>query len=240
MNTLSEKPFAHQLLLAAKDGDKAAKERLVVENSGLIWSIARRFFGRGTEPEDLYQLGCIGFLKAVAGYDESFGTQFSTYSVPKISGEIRRYLRDDGIVKVSRGLKERAYAIKRARDTLEQQLGRDPRLSELEAVTNFTAEEIASAEQATEMPDSLQRENGDGGFSLENALGTDGIEDGIVESVALREAISQLPERERTLIALRFYHAMTQQNAARILGISQVQVSRLEKKAIEKLRKMIV
>ena len=111
-------------LCLAKKGDKAASERLVEDNSGLIWSVARRFFGRGVEPDDLYQLGCLGFLKAVAGFDPGFGTQFSTYAVPKIAGEIRRFLRDDGTVKVSRGIKERALHIKNARCALEQRLGR--------------------------------------------------------------------------------------------------------------------
>ena len=119
------------LLRRAREGDREAAERLVTENAGLIWSVARRFFGRGTDPEDLYQLGCVGFLKAIEGFDEGFGTQFSTYAVPKISGEIRRFLRDDGAVKVSRGVKEQAAKIKKARLLLEQRYGREPRLSEL-------------------------------------------------------------------------------------------------------------
>ncbi len=226
-------------LRAAKAGDKEAAERLVTENSGLIWSVARRFFGRGVDSDDLYQLGCIGFIKAVQGYDESFGTQFSTYAVPKIAGEIRRFLRDDGTLKVSRGLKERSLAIKKARERLNQRLGREPYLSEIAAETGLTPEEIAVAEQATEAPDSLQRENGDGGFTLENTVGTDGIEDSIVESVALKEAISSLPERDRMLIYLRYFKGLTQDKTAKILGISQVQVSRMEKKVIEQLRKFI-
>ena len=134
------------LIRAAQAGDRSAAEQLVVENSGLIWSIARRYFGRGTEPDDLYQLGCVGFLKAVAGFDLSYGTQFSTYAVPKIAGEIRRFLRDDGQVKVSRSLKERAAQIHQARTRLTGTLGREPAVSELAAELGLTPEEIAMAE----------------------------------------------------------------------------------------------
>jgi len=227
------------LIRLAKSGDKEAAETLIKENSGLIWSIARRFFGRGVEAEDLYQLGCLGFLKAIEGYDESFGTRFSTYAVPKIAGEIRRFLRDDGAVKVSRSIKERANFIRQARERLNQRLGREPLLSELSAETGLSAEDIAAAEIATETPDSLQRENSDGGFTLESALGIDGMEDEVVESIALREAISMLPQKEQMLIFLRFYKGLTQDKTAKILGVSQVQVSRMEKKAIEFLRKAI-
>ena len=138
-----------ECLRSARAGDRDAAERMVTENSGLIWSVARRYFGRGVDSEDLYQLGCVGFLKAIEGYDESFGTQFSTYAVPKISGEIRRFLRDDGAVKVSRGVKERAALIRSARTALEQRLGREPTLSELSAETGITPEDIAVAETAT-------------------------------------------------------------------------------------------
>ena len=228
-----------ELIRDAKKGDREASERLVKENSGLIWSVARRFFGRGVEADDLYQLGCLGFLKAIEGYDESYGTRFSTYAVPKIGGEIRRFLRDDGVIKVSRSIKERANEIRHARELLNQQLGREPFLSELSEETGITPEDIATAEIATETPDSLQRENSEGNFTLECALGVDGMEDEVVESIALREAISLLTEKEQMLIALRFYRGMTQDKTARILGVSQVQVSRMEKKAIEFLRKAI-
>ena len=126
------------LLRAARAGDREAAGRMIEENAGLIWSIARRYFGRGVEPDDLYQLGCLGFLKAIDGFDEEYGTRFSTYAVPKISGEIRRFLRDDGTVKVSRGIKERGAVIRAARKTLEQTLGREPTVSELSAHTGIT------------------------------------------------------------------------------------------------------
>ena len=224
------------LIRAAQAGDRSAAEQLVVENSGLIWSIARRYFGRGTEPDDLYQLGCVGFLKAVAGFDLSYGTQFSTYAVPKIAGEIRRFLRDDGQVKVSRSLKERAAQIHQARTRLTGTLGREPTVSELAAELGLTPEEIAMAETATGMAESIQRESGDEGFSLEDVLCTDGMEDRILESLSLRNALSHLTERERMVIDLRYFHGLTQQKIAGLLGVSQVQVSRIEKKALRNLR----
>ena len=220
------------LIRAAQAGDRSAAEQLVVENSGLIWSIARRYFGRGTEPDDLYQLGCVGFLKAVAGFDLSYGTQFSTYAVPKIAGEIRRFLRDDGQVKVSRSLKERAAQIHQARTRLTGTLGREPAVSELAAELDLTPEEIAMAETATGMAESIQRESGEEGFSLEDVLCTDGMEDRILESLSLRNALSHLTERERMVIDLRYFHGLTQQKIAGLLGVSQVQVSRIEKKAL--------
>ena len=226
-------------LRSARDGDREAAERLVEDNSGLIWSVARRFFGRGVDSDDLYQLGCVGFLKAIAGYDESYGTQFSTYAVPKISGEIRRFLRDDGAVKVSRGIKERAALIRSARQSLEQKLGREPALSELAAETGLTPEDIAVAETATGPAESLQREAGDDGFTLEQIIGDDSETERVLERVSLREAIDQLPERERQVIALRYFQDMTQDAASRMLGVSQVQVSRLERRAIGRLRELL-
>lgn len=228
-----------ELLRCAKNGDRAAAERLVEENSGLIWSVARRFFGRGAEPDDLYQLGCVGFLKAIDGFDPSFGTMFSTYAVPKISGEIRRFLRDDGAVKVSRGIKEQAQRIKAARSGLEQKLGREPLLSELAAETGLTAEEIAFAETATGPAESLQRETGEDGFTLEHILADSVSEERMLEQVSLRHAVEKLPEQERKTVYLRYFHGMTQQSAAKVLGVSQVQVSRLERRALEKLRLLL-
>ena len=224
------------LLRLAKGGDRSAAERLVEENTGLIWSVARRFFGRGVEADDLYQLGCVGFLKAIEGYDEAYGTCFSTYAVPKISGEIRRFLRDDGAVKVSRTVKEQALRIRQARLRLEQREGREPRLSELAEATGLSPEEIAFAEAATGSADSIQRESGEDGFTLEHILGDYAAEEKMVEQLALRAAVEALPEKERKVIALRYYHGMTQQSCARVLQVSQVQISRLERRAVEHLR----
>ena len=165
-----------ELIVRSQQGDRQAGEQLVIDNTGLIWSVARRYFGRGVDPDDLYQLGCVGFLKAVAGFDTQYGTQFSTYAVPKIAGEIRRFLRDDGAVKVSRGLKERAATVKMARQRLTGELGREPTLSEIAEQVGFTVEEIAMAETATSAAESIQRETGEDGFTLEAVL-TDGSQD---------------------------------------------------------------
>ena len=224
------------LLRQAQTGDKSAKEQLIVENSGLVWSIAKRYFGRGIDPEDLYQLGCLGFLKAVDGFDLEFGTQFSTYAVPKIAGEIRRFLRDDGAIKVSRSIKERSASIKMARQRMTGVLNREPSLSELAKELGLTVEEIAAAETATAHTESIQKENGDEGFTLESVLTDGSMEEQLVEHIALKEAISNLGERERLVINLRYYRGLTQEKTAKILGVSQVQVSRIEKKALQQLR----
>ena len=222
------------LLQAAQAGDQAAAQRLVEANQGLVWSVVRRYLPSGQDREDLYQLGCLGLLKAIQGFDLAFGTQFSTYAVPKIAGEIRRFLRDDGLVKVSRGQKEQAQAICRARDRLTAQLGREPTLSELARDTGLAPEDIAAADLATASVVSLQAESGESGLALEGMVASP--EEDLVERVALRTAIGRLPERQRMLILLRYYRGLTQDRTAKILGVSQVQVSRLEKKALQFLR----
>ena len=228
-----------ELLLSARNGDEAASETLITENSGLIWAVVRRFLGRGVEADDLYQLGCLGFLKAIEGFDTEFGTQFSTYAVPKIAGEIRRFLRDDGAVKVSRSIKEQAATIKSIRNRLTGALGREPTIQEISNQTGFTPEEIALAETATAATESIQRESGEEGFSLENILTDTESEERMVEKIALRQAIEGLPERERMVIQLRYFHCLTQQRVAKVLNVSQVQVSRIEKKAIAMLRELM-
>lgn len=228
-----------ELIASAQKGDHEAKELLVQENSGLIWSVARRFLGRGTEADDLYQLGCLGFLKAVDGFDLGFGTQFSTYAVPKISGEIRRFLRDDGAVKVSRGIKERAVSVKIARNQLTVTLGREPTLLEISEKTGLSVEDIAAAEAATAAVESMQQETGEDGFSLENILTDTESEEKLLERLSLRQAIDRLSEREALVIRLRYYHGLTQERVARVLCVSQVQVSRIEKKALGTLRELL-
>ena len=227
------------LLTRSMNGDEEAKALLLEENSGLIWSVVRRFIGRGVETDDLYQLGCLGFIKAVEGFDFKFGTQFSTYAVPKIAGEIRRFLRDDGAVKVSRGIKERAVTIKVARNQLLQQLGCEPTLLELSHATGLTPEEIAVAETATAAVESIQQETGEEGFSLESVLTDTESEEVLLEKIALRQGIEKLPEREALVIKLRYYHCLTQQQASKILNVSQVQVSRIEKKALSRLKEIL-
>lgn len=225
------------LLQAAQKGDRAACGQLVEENQGLIWSLVHRYARKGMDSEDLYQLGCLGFLKAVQGFDLDYGTQFSTYAVPKIAGEIRRFLRDDGMIRVGRGKREQALRLHKAREDLQAQLGRDPALSELAQATGMTPEEIAAADLAAAAVISLQAESGETGLALEMVVGSESPEEGMVETVALRTAIDRLPERERKLILLRYYKGLTQDKTARVLGISQVQVSRLEKKCLQILRR---
>ena len=173
------------------------------------------------------------------GFDLQYGTQFSTYAVPKISGEIRRFLRDDGAIKVSRGLKEQAAVIRAARGSLTSQLGREPTLQEISRQTGISPEDIAAAETATAATESINKETGEDGFTLENILTDTESEERMVEKIALRQAINGLAEREQMVIRLRYYHGLTQQRVARVMNISQVQVSRIEKRALESLRKLM-
>ncbi len=225
-----------ELIQRSRQGDSEAKARLVQENAGLIWSVAKRFVGRGAELEDLYQLGCLGLLKAVEGFDLSYGTQFSTYAVPKISGEIRRFLRDDGAVKVSRTIKEQALTIRTAQSQLALRLGREPTLGEIGEVTGLTPEEIAYAQTATASTESIHKQTGEEGFSLENILTDTQTEEALVEKISLSQAIDRLPQREAMVIRLRYFHGMTQDRVSKVMGVSQVQVSRIEKKALAQLR----
>ena len=225
-----------ELIARSQSGDEAAKELLVTENTGLIWSVTRRFIGRGVESDDLYQLGCLGFLKAVDGFDLTYGTQFSTYAVPKIAGEIRRYIRDDGTVKVSRSIKEQAALISTKRNKLIGLLGREPTIDEISSHTGISSEEIAMIECAVSTVESISEVSGENGFTLESILSDTETEEIMLEKMSLRQAIVKLPERERQVIQLRYYHGLTQERIAKILNVSQVQISRIEKKAIMNLR----
>lgn len=227
-----------ELLDRAQNGDDDACRQVLIENAGLIWSIVKRYYGCGVEVDDLYQLGCIGFIKAVKGFDLTYGTQFSTYAVPKIAGEIRRYLRDDGAVKVGRSIREKGQMLWGVKERLRQKLGREPRVSEVSAETGMTIEEIASVELATGAPESLQQETAEG-MTLESVLGTDAPEENLIEKIALREAIRSLPEKEQMTILLRFFKGLTQSQTAKILQVSQVQVSRLERRGLEHLRQIL-
>ena len=228
-----------ELIALCQAGDQNAKEQILQENSGLIWSVVKRFTGRGTESEDLYQLGCLGFMKAVDGFDLEFGTQFSTYAVPKIAGEIRRFLRDDGAVKVSRTIKERSASIKVKRSALLLSMGREPTVRELSDATGFSVEEIAEAELATSAVESIYQTTGEEGFSLENVLSNTESEEVMLERVSLRQAIESLPEKEALVIKMRFFHGLTQERVSKVLRVSQVQVSRIEKRALAKLKEMM-
>lgn len=226
------------LLEQAAAGDREAEAQLLEENSGLIWSIARRYYGRGAEPDDLYQLACVGFIKAVRGFDAALGNEFSTYAVPKIAGEIRRFLRDDGAVKVGRAVKERAARVRRVQAELEGRTGRSPTVSEVAEAAGLTAEEVASCEQAEVTVDSFERELSGGG-RLGDLVGDEGMEERACLYLSLGEALGALPERERQVLALRFSRDLTQQQVSRIIGVSQVQVSRIEKRAIAALREKL-
>lgn len=227
------------LLERAAGGDRDAEAQLIEENSGLIWSIARRYYGRGVEPDDLYQLACVGFIKAVRGFDASLGNEFSTYAVPKIAGEIRRFLRDDGAVKVGRAVKERSVRVRRIQAELEGRTGRSPTVTEVAAAAGLTVEEVAACEQADVTVDSFERELSGGG-RLGDLVGDEGMEERTCLHLSLGEAMRALPEREQQVLSLRFSRDLTQQQVSKIIGVSQVQVSRIEKRAIAALRKKLM
>ena len=228
-----------ELIRLSQAGDEQAREAILLENSGLIWSVTKRYFGRGAESEDLFQLGCLGFMKAVDGFRTDYGTQFSTYAVPKISGEIRRFLRDDGAVKVSRSIKERAVQIRTVQNQLLQQTGRDPTVSDLAEATGLSEEEIAIAVSATASVESIHQDNGTDGFTMESVLTDTDSDDVMLEKIALRQAIDKLPERESLVIQLRYFRGLTQDKVSKVLNVTQVQVSRIEKKAIAKLKEYL-
>jgi RNA polymerase sporulation-specific sigma factor len=229
-----------ELLLKARMGDMAAREELINGNLRLVLSVIKRFAGKKENADDLFQVGCVGLIKAVDRFNVEMDVKFSTYAVPKIAGEIRRFLRDDGAVKVSRTIKEQAATIKSVRSRLTTVLGREPSIQEISRQTGFSPEEIALAETATAATESIQRETGEEGFTLENILTDTESEEKMVERIALRQAIDKLPEREKQVIQLRYFHSLTQQRVAKVLDVSQVQVSRIEKKAIGRLRELMM
>ncbi|MBR5528411.1 MAG: sigma-70 family RNA polymerase sigma factor [Clostridia bacterium] len=230
-----------ELVRRAKAGDAAALDTLMRENAGLIRSVAGRFCGRGQDTEDLIQIGSIGMMKAVRGFDEEFGTAFSTYAVHMVAGELRRFLRDDGLIKVSRDIKRRGYLLFRAGKDFAARNGREPRISELCEMCSMSHEEVVTSLEAMAPAVSLQEKTGDDdSASLEELIGEDNSEE-ITNRLALAEAIKKLPQEDRILIYLRYYRGLTQCESARRLGLTQVKVSRREKKIIERLRgEMIV
>ena len=215
---------------AAQTGDQTAMEALLQENTPLVWSVAKRFYGRGCEPEDLFQLGAIGLLKAIRAFDLQRPVELSTYAVPMIMGEIRRFLRDDGPVKVSRTLRERAAMLRQLQTRLESDTGQSPRLSDLCRESGLQPEEVLEALNAPRDTDSLDAALPGQERTLGEMLPAGG-EGRVVEGLALQEAISRLEPQLRQVILLRYMRDLTQQKIAVILGITQVQVSRLEKKA---------
>lgn len=223
-------PQLQAQILAAQAGDQAAMENLLQENTPLVWSVAKRFYGRGCEPEDLFQLGAIGLLKAIRAFDLERPVELSTYAVPMIMGEIRRFLRDDGPVKVSRTLRERAAMLRQLQTRLESDTGQSPRLSDLCRESGLQPEEVLEALNAPRDTDSLDAALPGQERTLGEMLPAGG-EGRVVEGLALQEAISRLEPQLRQVILLRYMRDLTQQKIAVILGITQVQVSRLEKKA---------
>lgn len=229
------------LLERIKNGDKKALEELTDANMGLVKNIARRFIGRGTDYEDIVQIGTIGMIKAAKSFDSSYGTVFSTYAVPLIIGEIRRFLRDDGMIKVSRDLKKRAITVYRAKEEFQKKNCREPKLHELCEICKMSAEEIVECLDASSPVCSLQDQIGDDGMTIESVTPSrdDEIEK-TTDLIALDEAVKSLDEQSRKIIALRFYREFSQQQTAKILGITQVKVSREEKRIFEKLKKYLI
>lgn len=233
------------MIKLAHEGDKEARDTIVKENMGLIWSVVKRFIGRGCEAEDLFQIGCIGLIKAIDKFDTNFEVQFSTYAVPMITGEIKRFLRDDGMIKVSRTLKENGWKIRQASDKLGHMLGRDAMLSEIAVATELSLEDVILAMEANIEVESLYK----------SVYQSDGNEIYLVDKVAdrqdtnsyneiinkhlLNQVMEQLTDMQKKLINMRYYQEKTQTEVAKELGISQVQVSRLEKKLLLKMRNSI-
>lgn len=231
-----------QLLLRAKEGDKSAKEQLVNNNMGLVHHIVRRFTGRGVETEDLIQIGSIGLLKAIDNFDVTFGVQFSTYAVPMIQGEIRRFMRDDGMIKISRSIKENSFKISKAVNEYVQTYGTEPTVNMLCEKTGLAKEDIVLAMEASAEVESIYKTTGGGDenerFLVDRLAGETKEEDKIVNRVLLRQLLDTLSGTDKELLNLRYFEGKTQVQVAKKLGISQVQVSRMEKKILMGLRKI--
>ena len=231
-----------QLLLRAKEGDKSAKEQLVNNNMGLVHHIVRRFTGRGVETEDLMQIGSIGLLKAIDNFDVTFGVQFSTYAVPMIQGEIRRFMRDDGMIKISRSIKENSFKISKAVNEYVQTYGTEPTVNMLCEKTGLAKEDIVLAMEASAEVESIYKTTGSGDenerFLVDRLAGETKEEDKIVNRVLLRQLLDTLSGTDKELLNLRYFEDKTQVQVAKKLGISQVQVSRMEKKILMGLRKI--
>lgn len=227
-----------ELIQKSQDGDQEARDLIVQKNMRLVWSVVQRFLNRGYEPDDLFQIGCIGLLKSVDKFDLSYDVKFSTYAVPMIIGEIQRFIRDDGTVKVSRSLKELGNKIRRAKDELSKTLGRVPTVSELSEYLVIPAEDIILAQEASRTPSSIHEtvyENDGDPITLLDQI-DDGNDGKWFDNIVLKEAIRELDDRERLIVYLRYYKDQTQSEVAGRLGISQVQVSRLEKKILQQMK----
>ncbi len=237
MNTL-------ELIRLSQMGDTGARNRVITENVGLIWSIVRRFLGRGQEADDLFQIGCIGLMKAVDKFELSYDVKFSTYAVPMITGEIKRFLRDDGMIKVSRTLKETAGRVRKVQEMLENEYGREPTLAELAASLQLAEEEIVMALDSSAEVESLNKtiyySDGSDIALMDKIAEEVDRNERLVNHMALKKILSELDEREQRLIRMRFFEERTQTQVAEVLGVSQVQVSRMEKKILLQLRSRLL
>ncbi|WOO39168.1 RNA polymerase sporulation sigma factor SigF [Anaerocolumna sp. AGMB13020] len=229
-----------ELIRLSQQGDKEARDRVITENVGLVWSIVRRFMSRGHETEDLFQIGSIGLIKAIDKFDMSYDVKFSTYAVPMIMGEIKRFLRDDGAIKVSRSMKETAGKIRVIRERLGSLYGREPTLEEISKELNLAKEEVLMALESGAEVESLYKTiyQGDGNaiYLIDKLEQTNDESENMIDKLALRETIASLDEKDQELIRLRYFMNRTQTDIAKEMGISQVQVSRLEKKILLKMR----
>lgn len=233
-----------ELILMAQKGDKEAKDKLVRHNIGLVKSVLRGFTNRGYDVDDLFQIGSIGLLKAIDKFDLSYDVRFSTYAVPMIAGEIKRFLRDDGIIKVSRSLKQTANKVKYTQDTLAKILGREPTIQEISEELKIDKEEIVMALESSYQPDYLYdviyQNDGNPLYLIDKISLEEDNEKEIIDNILLKELLSRLKDRDRQVIVLRYFKDKTQVEVAKLLGISQVQVSRIEKRIIEDMKKMLV
>lgn len=231
-----------ELIRQSQAGDKGAKEQLIKMHSGLIWNVVRRFMGRGYETEDLYQIGAIGLIRAIDRFDFAYEVKFSTYAVPLIAGEIKRFLRDDGLIKVSRTLKENQWKIKKAMERLQHDLGREPGIEELAEALSMDPEEIVLSMEATVEVDSMEQSiygsDGKEIFLKDRVASEKNEQEELMDQLFLQQLLEHLEERDRKLIVLRYFENKTQNQVAEILGISQVQVSRLEKKILRYMKKI--
>ena len=230
-----------ELLIKAKDGDKKAREQLISGNLKLVLSVIKRFSGRGENPDDLFQVGCIGLIKAIDNFDMSHNVKFSTYAVPMIIGELRRYLRDNNPIRVSRSVRDLAYKALSAKEALSLKLSREPKIEEIAKELGVAREEVSLALDAIADPVSLYEpvysENGDSVYVMDKICDTGNTDENWLERIAITQAIEKLSPREKRIITLRFFRGKTQMEVAEEIAISQAQVSRLEKGALERIKK---
>lgn len=231
------------LIKSAHDGDEGSREKVIIDNMALVWSIVRRFSGRGYDPNDLFQIGSIGLMKAIDRFDTSYDVKFSTYAVPMVIGEIKRFIRDDGIVKISRSIKENNWKISKSREHLTQLNNKEPTIEEIAADTGLTVDDVVLATEAAQEVDSIYSTvysgNGEDIYMVDRLGNSDDNDEQqkIINHILVKQLLDELPPDERNLIELRYYQDKTQTEVAKCMGISQVQVSRIEKRVLLKMKK---